>query len=135
MKFCEISKDGGPESKVWAYWLIEIKWLFSIVLLRFEDGSREAFHSHAFNAKSWVLSGELVERFLHFGSPRRHVPRLRSITTRRMDFHKVTSVGRTWVLSFRGPWSDTWMEYVPATDTAITLTHGRVALYEHGCRA
>ena len=46
------SKDGGPDSTVWMYG-IEVKWLFSILLLRFEDGSRDAYHSHAFDCVSW----------------------------------------------------------------------------------
>ena len=61
MKFLFKAKDGGPESKVTGYWLIESKRWFSIALLRFDEGSREAFHTHAFNAISWVLWGELLE--------------------------------------------------------------------------
>ena len=44
------SKDGGPDSSVTGYWLIESKKLFSIVLLKFDGRSREAYHTHAFNA-------------------------------------------------------------------------------------
>lgn len=39
------SKDGGQESTVIGYWLIECKQLFSIVLLKFEGPSRKAFHT------------------------------------------------------------------------------------------
>ena len=56
MKLCYVGKDGGPESTVWGFWLIEIKKLFSVALLCFENGSREAFHTHAFNSVSWVLT-------------------------------------------------------------------------------
>lgn len=136
MKFLTTTKDGGAESTVWAHWLIEIKGLFSIALLRFEDGTRDAFHSHAFNCVSWVLSGKLIE---HYGpnSPEReatgkrfvvHRPRLRPIVTRRSTYHKVFSDGRTWVLTFRGPWSKTWREGVPDGQGGYaerTLTHGR----------
>jgi hypothetical protein len=120
MKFLEVTKDGGPESTVWAHWLIELKGLFSIVLLRFEDGSRDAYHSHAFDAISWVLSGELDEelrpteltlRKWVYGETTRYWPSLTPIITRRDTTHKVTSHGRTWVLSFRGPWAKTWDEY------------------------
>lgn len=123
MKFKFNHKDGGPESRVWMYGL-EIKNWFSILLLRFEDGSREAFHSHAFNAVSWLLSGALIEAFLHPARPGRsggvdigllHVPRWRPIFTRRQTFHKVRSLGRTWVLSLRGPWAQTWEEAVPVS--------------------
>lgn len=61
MKFLYYGKNGGPESRVWGYFLIEIKSLFSIVLLRFENGSRDAYHTHAFHCFSWLLRGHLTE--------------------------------------------------------------------------
>lgn len=133
MKFLEITKDGGPESTVWAHWFIELKGLFSVVLLRFEDGSRDAYHSHAFDCASIVLGpGYLREMLLTTREDgrkhteyRTHEPSWKPFITRREDFHKVVSRGRTWVLSFRGPWSKTWREYIPATGETITLTHGR----------
>ena len=42
MRLFFYGKDGGQYSTVWGYWLIEIKSLFSVVLLRFEGDSREA---------------------------------------------------------------------------------------------
>lgn len=139
MKLLEVSKDGGPESTVWAYWLIEIKWLFSIVLLKFENGSRDAFHNHAFNCISWVLKGKLVEHVketspagvaygLHYPAidcyfTNTYTPSLKPVMTYRDTMHKVVSEGRTWVLSFRGPWSKTWKEVVNGEE--ITLTSGR----------
>ncbi len=119
------SKDGGKESHVWGYWLIEWKQLFSIALLCFEDGTRDAYHSHAFNARSWVLFGMLEEYFLE-GGWRVLVPSIWPVITSRNTFHKVSSVGRTWVLTFRGPWDKTWKEYIPATQEDLTLTHGRI---------
>ncbi len=129
MKFCKIAKDGGPESKVWGYFLFEIKSLFSIVLLRFEDGSREAYHNHAFNAVSWVLKGELNE-ILHesvepdvYQSLNTYCPSIFPVITLRSTMHKVISRGTTWVLSIRGPWSKTWKEVVDGKE--MTLTNGR----------
>lgn len=124
MKNLMFTKDGGPESKVWGLYLIEIKSLLSVVLLRFEDGSREAYHNHAFNALSWVLKGRLREEQRN-GCVRHFLPSLRPIFTGRENFHQVRSTGRTWVLSFRGPWRDRWNEYLPAEGRVITLTHGR----------
>jgi hypothetical protein len=133
MNFLNKTKDGGPESTVWAYWLIEIKSLFSVALLRFEDGSRDAYHSHALNSISWLLSGRLQERF----PPSRletmkgwpyyavlHRPSWIPIITRRTTTHKVVSHGRSWVLSFRGPWSRHGVEKLPDGSTQ-TLESGR----------
>ncbi len=53
--------DGGKDSGVTAYFLIEWKILFSIGILHFQEGSREAFHNHAFNAITFWLSGDVTE--------------------------------------------------------------------------
>jgi len=124
MKFLHYGKDGGEYSTVWGFFLIEIKRLFSIVLLKFEDGSRDAYHNHAFNSISWVLKGELFE-IPFTGRCHTHKPGLKPVFTYRDTFHKVVSVGRTWVLSFRGPWAKTWKEYLPSEERNVTLTHGR----------
>jgi hypothetical protein len=117
-------KDGGQESVVWGFWLIEIKSLFSIVILKFENGSRDAYHNHAFHAFSWVVRGLLKEEHLNAGT-NWIKPSFKPFITTRECFHKVTSFGNTYALTFRGPWSKTWKEYHPNTDEHITLTHGR----------
>ena len=50
MKLFTKSYDGGENSGVTGYFLIEWKNVFSIVLLNFKDKYRENYHSHAFNA-------------------------------------------------------------------------------------
>lgn len=132
MKLFKKMKDGGPESKVTGYFLVEIKSLFSIVLLKFTDGSRDAYHSHAFDAISWVLKGRLNE-YLPIGWIENYHVSLIPILTTRHRFHRVVSLGTTWVLSFRGPWSDQWREYIPTTDQHLTLTHGRKIIKEELC--
>lgn len=113
MKLFYKGKDGGPESHVWGYWLVELKKLFSIALLRFEDGSRDAFHSHAFNSISWLLTGTLIEHMGDSDKVIEYKPSIWPILTYRGTFHKVVSEGRSWVLTFRGPWNGTyWWEKV-----------------------
>lgn len=128
MKFFKKMKDGGEESTVTGYWLVEIKSLFSIVLLKFEGKSREAYHEHAFNCFSWVVKGSLTEEFLGDEGIDKHPASLIPFITRRSDFHKVSSDGTSWVLSFRGPWVGWWKEYLPETNEQIVLTHGRVRI-------
>lgn len=124
--FMSKRKDGGDESSVTGYFFIAIKPLFSIVLLRFDGASREAFHSHAFHCLSWVLKGELLEE-MRDGRFYRHRRSIFPFLTTRKDFHKVSSVApRSWVLSIRGPWAKTWFEHLPEEDRDRTLTHGRV---------
>lgn len=125
-------KDGGPDSNVTGYWLFESKRFGSVVLLRFDEGSREAFHSHAFNAVSWVLKGCLYEQCIKREEDGGWLkPSLKPVLTRRDRLHKVFGMARrTWVLSFRGPWVKTWKEYLPKEDREITLTNGRKEVVE-----
>lgn len=132
MRFLEKAKDGGPESHVTGYFLVEIKPLFSIVLLHFANGTREAFHTHAFNALTWIVKGRFEENRMTGIKDGKEVvdvrvfpPSLRPKRTLRNCLHKVFSIGDTWALSFRGPWANTWTEYLPAEKKFVILTHGR----------
>ena len=129
MKLFHKGKDGGPESTVTGYWLIEWKGGFSVALLRFADGSREAFHNHAFNAVSWHIKGELQEDVRCgplVGYTKFYWPSFSPIFTYREDMHKVSSNGISWALTFRGPWTKTWDEYLPKENRHRTLMSGRV---------
>lgn len=127
MKFLKRGKDGGPQSTVTGYWLTEIKRLFSIVLLKFENGSRDEYHSHAFHSINWVLRGRVVEQFRD-GSYIVHEPSLRPVITKRSTLHRVVSQGTTWVFSLRGPWAKTWLEYDPKTEKTNVLKEHRVVV-------
>lgn len=127
MKLLHYAKDGGKDSTVWGFWLVEWKRLFSVALLCFENGSRDAYHSHAFNSVSVVLKGELEEdvRFEDGKGFTQHYGTGCIVRTPRACMHKVTSRGRTWVLTFRGPWAKTWREWLPNEDRFVTLASGR----------
>lgn len=124
MKLFTYGKDGGKDSPVSGYWLVEAKRVCSLVLLHFDNGTRDAYHDHAFTSVSWLLAGVLVERH-RSGQVTTYRPSLRPIVTRRRTFHQVESIGRSWVLSFRGPWASQWHEFRPAENRSVTLTSGR----------
>jgi hypothetical protein len=114
-------KDGGKESHVTG-WFFEIKRLFTVALLRFDPGTREDYHDHAFDCVSLIVGpGFLEEKFLG-GDIRLHKAG-KVLVTRRHHFHKVYSHGTTWVLTVSGPWRQTWHEQVGGK--VITLTFGR----------
>lgn len=119
--------DGGKESGVIGYFLIEWKPVFSIGLLHFKKGSREAYHNHAFNAITWWLCGNVTE-LQTSGIEKDFSPSLKPKITKRDCFHKVISHSDTWALTFRGHWMDTWNEL--RSGNKITLTHGRKILEE-----
>lgn len=130
MKLFRKSHDGGADSGVTGYWLVEAKSLFSIVLLHFSEGSREAFHSHAFNAWTWWIKGTVQEMIYAVDNrgERGHVvdwkPSLKPKKTPKNCFHKIIGgPGGAWALSFRGPWDKTWFEN--KNGQTYELGHGR----------
>jgi hypothetical protein len=123
MKFFQKAKDGGPKSTVTGFWIIELKSLFSIVLLKFDKGSREVYHSHAFNALTWWLKGKVDEHLIN-GIIKTWTPSLKPKITLRGRIHKVYGKEVTYALSIRGPWHKTWLEY-DNKGNSTTLTHGR----------
>ena len=125
--------DGGKDSGVTAYFLIEWKPVISICLLHFKAGetARENFHEHAFNALTWWLSGEASEsRMWYRGeddwrlSLREYERSLIPKVTKRDNLHKVHTYTDSWALSLRGPWKNTWRE-MGINGEFTTLTHGR----------
>lgn len=124
MKFFEVAKDGGQKSHVTGFWVLEIKSLFSIVFLKFAKGTREAYHTHAFNAFTWFLKGSVTE-YHKDGAVIPWKPSLWAKYTPRTCFHKVYAHEDTYAFSIRGPWLNRWKEYLPETGEVIELTHGR----------
>lgn len=127
MKFMSGGKDGGKKSHVNGFWFVEIKPLFSIVLLRFNPGTREAFHTHAFNAITFWLKGHVTEHHVD-RSKKDWRPSIFPKLTRRSCYHKVYAHETTYALSFRGPWRETWKEHT--LDGEVTLTNGRKIVNE-----
>lgn len=122
--FMKKRKDGGPRSPVDAYFLIEIKGLFTIALLKFNKGGRESYHTHAFNALTWFLSGALVEQ--NFEGPlytykKSLIPKL----TRKSKNHRVLATKDSWCLTIRGRWDSTWTEHDTTGQIITTFTDKR----------
>lgn len=122
MKLFQKASDGGKDSGVTAWFLIEWKPVFSVALLRFSRGTREAFHTHAFNALTLWLKGKVRERHLNGEAYIWHPGDFKY--TSRKDFHQVEGItDATWALTIRGPWLDFWREF--RDNNLVTLTHGR----------
>jgi quercetin dioxygenase-like cupin family protein len=121
MKLFSKAPDGGKDSGVTGYFLVEIKPLFSIVLLKFNKGTREAYHNHAFNAVTFWLKGDVYEHILDGGIKQWIAGDIKY--TSRKCFHKIQACDTTWAISIRGPWKNSWKE--SRLGKLITLTHGR----------
>lgn len=138
-RFFYVKPDGGKDSGVTAHFLIEWKPIISIGILHFKKGSREAYHTHAFNALTWWLKGKVTEAKLNAGFKgngeligkseditKEYKPSFIPKFTSRNNFHKVIAHEDTWALTFRGSWIDTWFEF--KNNKLIRLTHGRKEL-------
>ena len=127
MRFMQRAPDGGKKSGVTGFFIIEIKWLFSIVLLKFNTGSRECHHSHAFHALTFWLKGHVLEDRLDTDKRTVYVgPSLWPKWTPKRNIHRIIARRPTYALCFRGPWGKGWCEYNKATREIIEYTHGRV---------
>ena len=140
MKFFTWCKDGGPDSTVDAFIIIEIKSLFSIMLLKFNPGTHENYHSHAFNAITWWLKGIAFECSKpSLETDMDAVPWHASLIpkyTPRSKIHKIVTYGTVWALTFRGPWAETWHEVSVTGTYRWTLGHGRKIISQKTkCRA
>ena len=124
MRFLEKCKDGGPLSPVDGYVLIELKGWFSVILLRFNTGAREAYHSHAFNAISWFLTGETVEHFTANTPAKYRKGLCKPHVTLKSTQHKYVCYKPAWCLTIRGPWIKSWR------DGNRYLTWGRKVIAE-----
>lgn len=127
-----IVKDGGPDSNVTGYFLCEFKNLFSVVLLKFDRGSRENFHSHAFNAWTWFIKGYLIEYIYTDEGIKRKVYKKSILPkiTKKETLHRVFALKKSYALSIRGPWSRTWNEFNSDSNKIITFTWGRKIIDE-----
>lgn len=124
-RFFVKSSDGGVNSGVTAFFLIEWKPVLSIALLHFKEGTRENYHSHAFNALTWWLSGHVCEhKWVHWDTPEYFKPSWKVKVTPRSNAHKIEALKESWAFTLRGPWLDRWTEITPDGEV-ITLTHGR----------
>lgn len=128
MRFLLSRHDGGPDSGVTGFWLLEWKAGFSVVLLRFRPGSRRTvFHSHAFGALTWWLWGAAEEHHAD-GRVLSWRPSLLPKWTPRSTCHRIVPRRTTWALSLRGPWRRTWTEVSSDRAKITTLTNGRKVL-------
>ena len=126
MRFLQRTKDGGKDSTVDAFFLFEIKGFASIALLRFNKGSRDNFHSHAFNARTWFLFGDMQEEVKCVnGYTRKYKRSLLGKYTPWDTLHKVFAHKTSWCFTVRGKWRPTWEEYNEDTGDLTTLSYGR----------
>ena len=110
--------------------VLEWKKLFSIKLFHFHktEGSQDRFHTHAFNALSFLLKGNYTEEVLD-GKKVLRLPRNRSkiIFIPKGQFHRITKSEGCRTLLITGPWDAEWSELRHIVDSkyqeVVQTTH------------
>ena len=124
MLFFNKRKDGGSKSNVDGYFLIELKSLFSVAVLKFNEGAREEFHSHAFDALTWFVKGDLTEEDVDgslYTYRKSFIPKL----TPKNKVHRVIANKDSWCFTLRGKWVEKWFEITSDKKIKVNFTHGR----------
>ena len=129
MLFFSKRKDGGQKSNVDGFFLIELKSLFSIAILKFNKGAREEFHSHAFDALTWFVKGDIIEEDVN-GVKYIYKKSLIPKVTPKDKVHKVIANKDSWCITIRGKWVKNWFEITSDKKKKITFTHGRKVVKE-----
>lgn len=124
MRLFNKAKDGGSESPVDAYFLFEIKGLASVALLKFNKGGREAFHTHAFDALTWFVKGDLLEEDVS-GETYKYKKSIIPKITLKSKNHRVLANEDSYCLTIRGKWDKNWTEYDSKSDTTTVFNWGR----------
>lgn len=111
-----------------AYTIFEHKYLFSIIVYNWKTVKQNRFHSHAFPAMAFLLSGKYEQEVYKNGEIKvdyvnqwlkpRYLPR--NYTHRIMKAEP-----NTWTIVFTGPWMNYWYEYFDDTKTWVKYTWGR----------
>lgn len=101
------------EQPVTEWTLLEYKKWFSIKLFHFHktEGYQDRFHTHAFNAYSFLLKGDYIEEIIENG----HIlkvarSRERMLFIPRDSYHRITKSNGCWTLLFTGPWGNEFKE-------------------------
>lgn len=124
MKLFTKAKDGGSESPVDAYFLFENKYVGSIAILKFNKGGREAFHTHAFDALTWFIKGDLIEEDVS-GDLLVYKRSIKPKITLKSKNHRVIAKKDSYCITIRGRWVDTWTEYNKELNETTIFSWGR----------
>ena len=117
------------------YTLIEIKWLFSIYIHHIATFGQDRFHTHAFNAVVYCLSGSYTD-IIKDGIGLNKNTHINKFTEgswryipRSMNHKIVNAENDTISLLLTGPYSNLWTEELD-DETFRLLTNGRIPVYE-----
>lgn len=103
--------------------ILEIKYLFGIIVNIFNTTDQDRYHSHAFHALSLMIYGYYYEDVIIDNKiVTKKIQKSRFIP--RNYIHKITHSSKNAIsITFEGPWERTWNEY---------FDNGRIKVYTWG---
>lgn len=109
--------------------IIEVKYLFGIIVNVFNTEIQDRFHSHAFNCFSLMLKGHYYEDVIDGNDiVTKKIEKSRFIP--RNYIHKITkSTKNAMSVTFEGPWESIWNEYFD-NGRVKTYTWGRKVIFD-----
>lgn len=101
------------EQSVTELTILEYKKLFSIKLFNFHrsEGLQDRFHTHAFNAYSFLLKGDYTEEVLENNKIVKYLrSRSKTLFIPKDSYHRITRSKGCVTLLITGPWGETFKE-------------------------
>lgn len=111
-----------------AYVIFEHKYLFSIIIYNWKTIKQNRFHSHAFSAIAFLLSGKYEQEVYTQGTIRNDTVNqwLKPRYLPKNYTHRIMKADpNTWTIIFTGPWIKYWYEYFDNTNTWVKYSWGR----------
>lgn len=116
------------EGYINAYVLFEWKPVFSIIVYNWLTIKQNRFHSHAFPAYAFLLSGKYEEEVIINGNISKNTVNqwMKPRYIPRNYIHRILKADpNTWTIIFIGNWHKWWYEYFDDTKTWVKYTWGR----------
>lgn len=116
------------EGHIIAYTLFEHKSIFSIIVYNWKTITQNRFHSHAFPAVAFLLSGKYEQEIYKKGVVTANMVNqwMKPRWLPRNYTHRVMKAdSNTWTIVFVGPWTKYWYEWFQDTNTWVKYTWGR----------
>ena len=110
------------------YTLFECKKLFSVIIYHWKTIKQNRFHSHAFPAYAFLLSGSYTEEVIIDGVVTENTVNqwMKPRFIPKNYVHRILKAEpRTWTIVFVGKWMNYWFEYFEDTKTWVKYSWGR----------
>lgn len=128
-KILHFDKTSLGVGDIQRFTILEIKYIFGIIINIFNTTDQDRFHSHAFHAFSLMVRGHYFEDVIDGNNViTKKIEKSRFIP--RNYIHKIKGSSKNAIsVTFEGPWESTWNEYFD-NGRIKTYTWGRKVIFD-----